>query len=140
MESRESQTQQKTADEQEAWIVEGAPEEEHPQPKTVKEAKTVSKEKEEQKPKTNMLYFGPNIAINRKVFINGLSVGLGIGCITTFAVMWIAIFFTPQMPPGATYQDLLSIFIFPMIYLLAIGLITLTLGIVREFYAVILKP
>ena len=27
-----------------------------------------------------------------------------------------------------------------MIYLLAIGLITLTLGIVREFYAVILKP
>ena len=140
MESKESQTQQKTADEQEAWIVEGAPEEEDPQPKTVKEAKTVSKEKEEQKPKTNMLYFGPNIAINRKVFINGLSVGLGIGCITTFIVMWIAIFFTPQMPPGATYQDLLSIFIFPMIYLLAIGLITLTLGIVREFYAVILKP
>jgi hypothetical protein len=140
MESRESQTQQKTADEQEAWIVEGAPEEEHPKPKTVKEAKTVSKEKEEQKPKTNMLYFGPNVAINRKVFINGLSVGLGIGCITTFAVMWIAIFFTPQMPPGATYQDLLSIFIFPMIYLLAIGLVTLTLGIVREFYAVILKP
>lgn len=140
MESKESQTQQKTADEQEAWIVEGAPEEEDPQPKTVKEAKTVSKEKEEQKPKTNMLYFGPNIAINRKVFINGLSVGLGIGCITTFAVMWIAIFFTPQMPPGATYQDLLSIFIFPMIYLLAIGLITLTLGVVREFYAVILKP
>jgi hypothetical protein len=140
MESKESQTQQKTAEEQEAWIVEGAPEEEQPEPKTVKEAKTGSKEKEKQKLRSSMLYFGPSTGVNRKVFINGLSVGLGIGCITTFVVMWLAVFFTPQMPAGATYQDLLSIFIFPMIYLLAIGLITLTLGIVREFYAVILKP
>ncbi len=140
MESKESQTQQKTTDDQETWIVEGAPEEDCPQPKPAKEAKSASKEKQEQKPKSNMLYFGPNTGANRKVFINGLSVGLGIGCITTFVVMWIAVFFTPQIPPGARYEDLLSIFIFPMIYLLAIGLITLTLGVVREFYAVILKP
>jgi hypothetical protein len=57
------------------------------------------------------------------------------GCIATFVVMWIAVFFTPQLPAGATYENLLSIFIFPLIYLLAIGLITLTAGIVREYYS-----
>ena len=144
MESKESQTQLETDDDKEAWIIEGEPEQQQTDPmpdaKPVKTTKTVPKGKEEPKQKTNMLYFGPNEGVNRKVFINGLSVGLGVGCITTFIVMWIAIFFTPQMPPGATYEDLLSIFIFPMVYLLAIGLITLTLGIVREFYSVILKP
>jgi hypothetical protein len=140
MESKERQTQQETCDDKEAWIVEGETEEQHAEPKPTKVTKAVPKAKEEPKQKTNMLYFGPNEGVNRKVFINGLSVGLGVGCITTFIVMWIAIFFTPQMPPGATYEDLLSVFIFPMVYLLAIGLITLTLGIVREFYSVILKP
>jgi len=82
-----------------------------------------------------MLYFGPKHEADRAVFVNGLSVGLGMGCIATFVVMWIAVFFTPQLPAGATYENLLSIFIFPLIYLLAIGLITLTAGIVREYYS-----
>jgi len=71
----------------------------------------------------------------KSVFVNGLAVGAGIGCIATFVVMWITIFFSPQLPAGTTYQSLLSIFIYPLVYLLAVGSITLTAGIVREHYA-----
>lgn len=71
---------------------------------------------------------------DRSGFIHGLSVGLGIGCIATFVIMWVAIFFTPQLP-SVTYESLLSIFIYPLIYLLAVGLIALTAGIVREYYS-----
>jgi hypothetical protein len=72
--------------------------------------------------------------VGKKVFINGLYVGLGIGCITTFVMVWIAVFFSTQLPPGATYESMLSIFIYPLIYLLAVGLIALTAGIVRQYY------
>jgi hypothetical protein len=71
----------------------------------------------------------------KSVFVNGLAVGAGIGCIATFVVMWITIFFSPQLPAGTTYQTLLSIFIYPLVYLLAVGSIILTAGIVREYYA-----
>lgn len=67
-------------------------------------------------------------------FYNGLSVGLGIGCIATFIIMWVSVFFTPQISSSITYQALLSIFIFPLIYLLAVGLIALTAGAVKEYY------
>ncbi len=128
------QTAQQTADnEQEQWVEEGW-EEKNAQQEPVKEEKPAPKLKQEPKKEPTMLYFGPQHEANRAIFINGLSVGLGVGCIVTFAVMWIAVFFTPQLPASASYQDLLSIFIFPLIYLLAIGLITLTAGIVREFY------
>lgn len=73
---------------------------------------------------------------DRGPFIHGLAVGLGIGCIATFVIVWISIFFAPQVPSAATYESLLSIFIYPLIYLLAVGLIALTAGIVREYYAV----
>lgn len=72
---------------------------------------------------------------NRSGFIHGLSVGLGVGCIATFIIVWISIFFTPQLPQAVTYESLLSIFIYPLIYLLAVGLIALTAGIVREYYS-----
>jgi len=72
---------------------------------------------------------------DRSSFVHGLSVGLGIGCIATFVIMWIAVFFTPQLPSAITYENLLVIFIYPLIYLLAVGLIALTAGIVREYYA-----
>jgi threonine/homoserine/homoserine lactone efflux protein len=71
----------------------------------------------------------------KRVFVNGLAVGVGIGCIATFVVMWIAVFFSPQLPAGTTYQTLLSIFIYPLVYLLAVGLVALTAGIVREYYS-----
>jgi fructose-specific phosphotransferase system IIC component len=72
---------------------------------------------------------------DRSGFINGLSVGLGIGCIATFVITWISLFFTPQMPATITYETLLAVFIYPLIYLLAVGLIALTAGVVREYYS-----
>jgi hypothetical protein len=133
MDPEEEDAQQTMDDEQGQWIEEGW-EEKNAQQESVKEEKPAPKLKQEPKKEPTMLYFGPQHEANRAIFINGLSVGIGIGCIVTFAVMWIAVFFTPQLPAGASYQDLLSIFIFPLIYLLAIGLITLTAGIVREYY------
>ena len=80
-------------------------------------------EPEQKKPKQN------------SSFIHGLAVGLGLACIATFAIMWITIFFSPLLPQSATYESLLAIFIYPLIYLLAVGLVALTAGIVREYYA-----
>ena len=71
---------------------------------------------------------------DRSNFVHGLAVGLGIGCIATFVIVWISLFFTPKLPNAVTYENLLSIFIYPLIYLLAVGLIALTAGIVREYY------
>jgi hypothetical protein len=71
---------------------------------------------------------------DRGNFVHGLAVGLGIGCIATFVIVWISLFFTPRLPNAVTYENLLSIFIYPLIYLLSVGLIALTAGIVREYY------
>jgi len=71
----------------------------------------------------------------RSGFTHGLSTGLGIGCIATFVIIWVAVFFTPQLPSGVTYESLLSIFIYPLVYLLAVGLIALTAGIVRQYFS-----
>ncbi|MBS7607900.1 MAG: hypothetical protein QXL77_03615 [Candidatus Bathyarchaeia archaeon] len=71
---------------------------------------------------------------DRSSFVHGLSVGLGIGCIATFVIMWITVFFSPMLPSTITYESLLSVFIYPLIYLLAVGLVALTAGIVREYY------
>jgi hypothetical protein len=71
---------------------------------------------------------------DRGNFVHGLAVGLGIGCIATFVIVWISLFFTPKLPGAVTYENLLSIFIYPLIYLLSVGLIALTAGIVREYY------
>lgn len=71
---------------------------------------------------------------DRSSFIHGLSVGLGMGCIATFIIMWITVFFSPRLPSTITYESMLSVFIYPLLYLLAIGLIALTAGIVREYY------
>jgi hypothetical protein len=72
---------------------------------------------------------------NKGRFTNGLAVGLGIGCITTFIIMWVSVFFTPQISSFVTYDTLLSIFIYPLIYLFAVGLIALTAGLVKEYYS-----
>ncbi len=72
---------------------------------------------------------------DKSSFVHGLSVGLGIGCIATFVIIWITVFFSPQLPSAVTYENLLSIFIYSLIYLLAVGLIALTAGIFREYYA-----
>ncbi|MBS7616521.1 hypothetical protein KEJ45_04920 [Candidatus Bathyarchaeota archaeon] len=71
---------------------------------------------------------------NSSSFIHGLSVGLGMGCITAFIITWIAVFFSPMLPSAITYESMLSIFIYPMLYMLALGLVALTAGVVREYY------
>lgn len=75
-----------------------------------------------------------NQSEDKSSFVHGLSVGLGLGCIATFVIMWIVVFFSPQLPSTVTYEAMLSVFIYPLIYLLAVGLIALTAGIVREYY------
>jgi threonine/homoserine/homoserine lactone efflux protein len=72
---------------------------------------------------------------NRVEFVNGLFVGVGAGCIATFVITWISLFFTPQLPQAISYQNMLSVFIYPLIYLLAVGLVALTAGVVREYYS-----
>jgi len=133
MDPKEQTAQQSPSNEQQEWIEENW-EEQHAEQEQAQEEKTTTKLKPEPRKGPSMLYFGPKHEADRAIFVNGLSVGVGIGCIVTFVVMWIAVFFTPQLPVGATYQDLLSIFIYPLIYLLATGLVTLTAGIVREYY------
>jgi hypothetical protein len=71
---------------------------------------------------------------NRGNFVHGLAVGFGISCIATFVIVWISLFFTPKLENAVTYENLLSIFVFPLIYLLSVGLVALTAGIVREYY------
>ena len=88
----------------------------------------VTEESTETKHKNN------NSEVDRGPFIHGLAVGLGIGCVATFVIVWVSVFFTPHLP-YVSYETMLSIFIFPLIYLLAVGLIALTAGIVREYYS-----
>ncbi|MGD0978332.1 MAG: hypothetical protein ABR962_04230 [Candidatus Bathyarchaeia archaeon] len=76
-----------------------------------------------------------NLQHERSSFVHGLAAGLGIGCIAAFVMLWLTVFFTPQLPSGITYEAMLSTFIYPIIYLLALGLVALTVGIVAEHYA-----
>jgi|APFre7841882654_1041346.scaffolds.fasta_scaffold00001_152 cation transport ATPase len=76
------------------------------------------------------------LQLEHSSFVHGLATGLGIGCIAAFVMLWLTVFFTPQLPSGITYEVMLSTFIYPIIYLFALGLIALTVGIVGEHYAV----
>jgi len=73
--------------------------------------------------------------ISRDSFVDGLAVGLGLGSIASFAMVWVSLFFSPLLPQSATYENLLASFIYPLIYLLGIGLVALTAGVVREYYS-----
>jgi hypothetical protein len=75
------------------------------------------------------------ISIVGDSFVDGLAVGLGLGSIASFAIVWVSLFFSPLLPQSATYESLLATFIYPLIYLLGIGLVALTAGVVREYYS-----
>jgi len=96
----------------------------------------VVEEASEQRESEKTLKPRPSNGGDRPSFLHGLAVGLGIGCISTFVIMWIAVFFSPQLPSTVTYEAMLAVFIYPLIYLLAVGLVALTAGIVREYFAV----
>jgi uncharacterized membrane protein YdbT with pleckstrin-like domain len=96
------------------------------------EENTTAEEKSRQEEQKQDLRLD-NETRGRSSFAHGLSVGLGIGCIATFAMIWVSVFFTPRLP-SITYVSMLATFIYPLVYLLAVGLITLTAGIVKEFH------
>jgi hypothetical protein len=136
MEAKDQAPQQELKDEEEPWVEDPGQEweEEQAEPKPQDETMTTLKEEKDPTCETGKLSNKRNKKGETNVFVNGLSVGLGMGCIVTFIIMWLAVFFSPQLPSGTTYQTMLSIFIYPMVYLLAVGLIALTAGIVREYY------
>jgi hypothetical protein len=136
MEAKHQAPKQELKNDEEPWVEDSGQEweEEQAEQKLEDESKaTVTEEKDPPYESSNLNKERDNRG-EKNVFVNGLFVGLGIGCIVTFVIMWLAVFFSPQLPAGTTYQAMLSIFIYPMVYLLAVGLIALTAGFVREYY------
>ena len=127
------QKQQITED----WEVDedSQPQEQEISQPTENEKKEAPAENVRTKRKKNERKHEPILNQERTNFVHGLSAGLGIGCITAFIMLWLTVFFTPQLPAGITYQSMLSQFIYPLIYLFGLGLISLTVGIVGEKYA-----
>jgi hypothetical protein len=136
MEIKDQTSQQELKNDEEPWLEDSGQqwEEEQAEPKPEEEPIATVKEEKDPPLESDKLNDKQDTRGEKSVFVNGLAVGLGIGCIVTFVIMWLAVFFSPQLPSGATYQTMLSIFIYPMVYLLAVGLIALTAGIVREYY------
>ena len=129
---KENAPQERTIEDEEHPVVEEAVMEEPAE--ELKEEQTEQGEEQTRERIQRAVNNGMNNQENNGSFVHGLSVGLGLGCIATFVIMWVAVFFTPQLPSSVTYEAMLSVFIYPMIYLLAVGLIALTAGIVREYY------
>ncbi len=73
------------------------------------------------------------MARNRSSFVNGLAIGFGAGFLATFAILWISIFFCSQLSLGISYEQMISVFIYPLLFLFGIGTVLLTAGIVREY-------
>ena len=96
---------------------------------------TTKKERRKPKNESNKPKCETGDGEKKSAYVNGLAVGVGIGLIATFVTMWIAVFFSPQLPVGTTYQTMLSMFIYPLVYLLAAGSIMLTAGVVRQYYS-----
>jgi hypothetical protein len=136
MEATDRASQQELNTDEEPWVEDSEQEWQEEQAEPKPKDGTVAMIKEEKGPscETGQLKDERSDRGEKNVFVSGLFVGLGIGCLVTFVIMWLAVFFSPQLPSGTTYQTMLSIFIYPMVYLLAVGLIALTAGIVREYY------
>jgi len=64
-------------------------------------------------------------------FVNGFSVGLGIGCLSILVVLWVSLSFT-SLFTSLNYERLISVFVYPMLLLLAIGVSLLVKGLVGE--------
>ncbi len=78
--------------------------------------------------KDRKLIYG--IEIERE-FVNGFLMGLGIGCLALFIVLWVSAFFNSQIS-NLHYETIISAFIYPMIFLLATGISLLVAGLIRE--------
>jgi hypothetical protein len=74
-----------------------------------------------------------NVVTGRSSFVNGLAIGFGSGFLATFAILWISVFFSSQLSPGISYAQMISVFIYPLLFLLGAGTVLLTAGVVREY-------
>ena len=68
---------------------------------------------------------------SRSSFANGLAVGFGLTFLANFIILWISIFYTSQLSAGISYEKMIVVFIYPMLFILATGMVLLTTGIVR---------
>ena len=73
------------------------------------------------------------MARSRSSFVNGLAIGSGVGFLATFTILWISIFFSSQLSPWVGYEQMISVFIYSLLFLLGTGIVLLTAGIVREY-------
>ena len=73
------------------------------------------------------------VARSRSSFVNGLAIGFGTGFLATFTILWVSIFFSSQLSPGVSYEQMISLFIYPLLFLFGTGIVLLTAGIVREY-------
>jgi len=73
------------------------------------------------------------VARSRSSFVNGLVIGFGLALLATFAILWISVFYASQLSPVISYEKMISVFIYPLFFLLASGTVFLTAGIVREY-------
>lgn len=134
MDTLEQETQQ-TPEGWEEMGEESLQREQEPVQKVENEQNESIEETAHEEPEKSERKHGLSTTRDRSGFVHGLAAGLGIGCVTAFIMMWMAVYFTPRLPSGITYEDMLATFIYPLIYLLALGLVALTAGIVREYYA-----
>lgn len=74
---------------------------------------------------------------SRSSFVNGLAIGVGAGFLATFAILWVSIFFNSELSPWVSYAQMISVFIYPLLFLLGTGIVLLTAGIVREYMSLI---
>jgi hypothetical protein len=135
METTERASRQELKKDEEPWVEDSGQEWEQEQEERKPEDETIATVKEDEglPYESGKFKDKQNERGEKNFFVNGLFVGLGIGCVLTFIIMWLAVYFSPQLPSGTTYDAMLSIFIYPMVYLLAVGLIALTAGFVREY-------
>ncbi len=73
------------------------------------------------------------VARSRGSFVNGFAIGFGSGFLATFVVLWISVIFSSQLSPGIGYEQMISVFIYPLLFLFGTGIVLLTAGIVREY-------
>jgi hypothetical protein len=71
---------------------------------------------------------------SRSSFVNGLAIGFGAGFLATFIILWISIFFGSQLSPVLSYAQMISVFVYPLLFLSGTGTVLLTAGVVREYY------
>ena len=66
-----------------------------------------------------------------KEFTNGFILGLGIGLVAIFIISWASVFFLSAIS-GIDYGNLLSVFIYPMFFMLGSGISLIVTGFIRE--------